>query len=233
MRIVAFAGPSLPPDEREAFPGVEWLPPAEAGDLLRLPAGPDLAVCLIDGYFDHRPAVRHKEILLRLSQGVRILGASSIGALRAAEMAPFGMVGVGAVYRAYAEGRIVGDDEVALIHAGPEAGWRPLSLPLVDLRATVCRAVRERAIGARQARALLAEARRQHYVDRCWASLPVPARFRRWLAGGAVSVKTEDARLCLRIAAAPAEPPRKPPEMVRTAWTEALARDCGASLPPA
>ena len=230
MRIVAFAGPSLPSGERETFPGVEWRPPAQAGDLLRLEPEPGLTICLIDGYFDHRPAIRHKEILLHLSRGVRILGASSIGALRAAEMAPFGMEGIGAVYHAYAEGRIAGDDEVALIHAGPEVDWKPLSLPLVDLRATLCRALRERAIDAQHARVLLAEARRQHYVDRCWPSLPVPEEFREWLASNAVSVKTEDAKLCLRTAES-AEPPRKPPAMVRTAWIEALARDCGVDLP--
>ena len=230
MRIIVFAGPSFPPGERGAFPGVEWRPPAQAGDLLRLEPEPGLTICLVDGYFDHRPAVRHKEILLHLSLGVRILGASSIGALRAAEMAPFGMEGIGAVYRAYADGRIVGDDEVALIHAGPEADWKPLSLPLVDLRATLCRALRVRAIGADEARAFLAEARRQHYVDRCWGSLPVTDGFREWLGSGAVSVKAEDAKLCLRTAAS-AESRLKPPTMVRTAWIEALARDCGVDLP--
>ena len=78
MRVIAFAGPSLPPAARSAFPGVEWRPPVEAGDLLRLDAGPGTTICLIDGYFDHRPAVRHKEIMLLLSAGVRVLGAASI-----------------------------------------------------------------------------------------------------------------------------------------------------------
>lgn len=229
--IVAFAGPSLPPPERAAFPGVDWRGPAEAGDLLRLPAGRRPTVCLIDGYFDHRPAVRHKEILLLLSEGARIFGASSIGALRAAEMADFGMVGVGAVYRAYAGGRLTGDDEVALIHGPEEAGWRPLSVPLVDVRATLLRAVRERIVAGAGARAILAAATAQHYADRCWASLPAPAGFHDWVRDGAVSVKAADARQCLTVAMSlPAGRPPPRPRPVRSAWLDALARDCGVDL---
>ena len=59
---------------------------------------------LIDGYFDGVPAVAHKEILWALDQGIRVLGAASMGALRAAELAPFGMEGVGAIWRDYADG---------------------------------------------------------------------------------------------------------------------------------
>ncbi|MGV9708646.1 TfuA-like protein [Streptomyces sp. NPDC003483] len=36
--------------------------------------------------------------------GVKAIGAASIGALRAAELAPFGMFGVGRIYTAYARG---------------------------------------------------------------------------------------------------------------------------------
>lgn len=229
--IVAFAGPSLAPAERADFPGVDWRGPAEAGDLLRLPAARQPTICLIDGYFDHRPAVRHKEILLLLSEGVRIFGASSIGALRAAEMAAFGMVGVGSVYRAYADGRLTGDDEVALIHGGEDSGWRPLSVPLVDVRATLLRAVRERIVAGAEARAILAAAVEQHYADRCWASLPGPAGFHEWVRDGAVSAKAADARRCLSAAMSCAGPPQPRPQLVRSAWLEALARDCEVDLP--
>ena len=74
MTVFCFAGPSLLPADRAAWPDIAWRDPAEAGDLLVLDAGSDDTVCLVDGYFDHRPAVRHKEILLLLSRGVRVLG---------------------------------------------------------------------------------------------------------------------------------------------------------------
>src|SRR3546814_11407858 len=102
----------------------------------------------IDGYFDHRPAVRHKEILLLLSEGVRMFGASSIGALRAAEMGGFGLTGVGYIYRAYSRGPLVGADEVALVHTSSEWDWRPLALPLVAVPAPICRRPARSASGA-------------------------------------------------------------------------------------
>lgn len=233
MRIVAFVGPSLPAEARRAFPGVDWRPPAAACDLLRLDFRPGSTICLIDGYFDHRPAVRHKEILLLLSEGVRILGASSIGALRAAEMAPQGMIGVGAIHAAYARGTITGDDEVALVHAPAELDWKPMSVPLVDVRATLCRALRERVLRRREAGALLEAARTIHYVDRDWPLVlqrhgGSPA-FAAWLPGGHVEQKRLDALSCLRVAFPPRlAGPR--PEMVRTRFTDLLAKGCGIDL---
>jgi hypothetical protein len=233
VSIVAFAGPSLPPEDRGGFAGVAWRPPAAAGDLLRLDGGASLTICLIDGYFDHRPAVRHKEILLLLSEGVRILGASSIGALRAAEMGSFGLIGIGGVCRAYRDGRICGDDEVALVHAGEEWGWRALSVPLVDVRASLCRALRMRLIDKSEAVAVREAAQGIYYVDRTWqailAALPqrLRDRTRALLPVAALSVKRLDALACVEAAVRTA--PRRParPRRVRTAFLDALALECG------
>lgn len=238
MKIVAFAGPSLPEPERGPYRGIEWRAPAEAGDLLRLLGDPPDMICLIDGWFDHRPAVRHKEILALLSEGVRIFGASSIGALRAAEMHGLGMVGVGAIFRAYADGRLTGDDEVALVHAPAEWDWRPVSIPLVDVRATLHHAVRQGAVTVAEARALMAGARRVHYVDRGWDEIVAGsglARERgellvRWLAGHVVPQKRLDAHACVAAALAPATTAPARPPMVRTVFLDALAAACAAPL---
>ncbi len=239
MRIIAFAGPSLPPEDRAAFFGIDWRPPCEAGDLLRLDADRHASICVIDGWFDHRPALRHKEILDLLSRGVRVLGASSIGALRAAEMAPFGMEGVGAIFRAYAAGRLTGDDEVALIHGPADRGWRPLSAPLVEIRATLHRTLRARAIGRGEVEALLESARRLHYVDRTWRGIIAGADLTRAAteaceaecAAHAVPLKRIDARACLTAALHP-PPHRRPVPPVRTVFLEALATARGVRLPP-
>ena len=55
------------------------------------------------------------------------MGASSMGALRAAELSQFGMVGIGEVYQAFKLGRLEDDDEVAIVH-GPEGS----RLPAID-----------------------------------------------------------------------------------------------------
>ena len=240
MRLVAFAGPSLPPRAREAFPEVEWRPPAEAGDLLEFANMPARKLCLIDGFFDHRPAVRHKEILLLLSQGVPLYGAASIGALRAAEMEALGMIGIGSIFHAYRRGTVVGDDEVALVHGPAEWDWRPLSVPLVDVRATLCHGLRSGVMDLAAARAMLAGARAIHYVDRTWEG--VLERFspdRRskvqlggWLKAEAVDQKTIDAIACIRFALADrrAQWGRRP-DMVMTPFLQSLAAERGASLP--
>jgi hypothetical protein len=164
---------------------------------------------------------------------VRVLGAGSIGALRAAEMSAQGMRGVGAIYRAYARGSITGDDEVALIHARAELGWKPMSVPLVDVRATLCRALRERVLPRGEARALLQTAQSIHYVDRDWPLVLKrhggSPRLEAWLPGGQVDQKKLDALACLRAAHSPVVTgPR--PQMVRTRFLDLLARGCGIDL---
>ncbi|SFN21833.1 hypothetical protein SAMN04489713_101734 [Actinomadura madurae] len=142
-----FAGPTLP-DVRDLVDGnaVRLLPPVAAGDLLGLPLAEGDVVGVIDGYFHQRMAVRHKEIFAALAGGVRVLGASSIGALRAAEMDRYGMEGVGQIYADYRAGLVVGDDEVALLHGPAEAGYPAFSQPLVNIRATLAAAAREAVI---------------------------------------------------------------------------------------
>jgi hypothetical protein len=237
MTIFAFAGPSLAAARRSRFPQAVWLPPCGAGDLLRLAPTAGDKVCIIDGWFDHRPAIRHKEILLMLARGVTIFGASSIGALRAVEMAPCGMIGVGRIFRAFASGVLTGDDEVALVHAPEEWGWRPLSLPLVDARATLYRAVRRRVVTPMEARALMDSARQIHYVDRDWAvtvaraCLPVvrEAELTAWFQAEPVAQKSIDAEECLTIACADIEHAQPPPVAVRTIFLAELERQSLAS----
>jgi len=54
---------------------------------------------IVDGNFETVATVWHKEILWAMAQGIHVYGAASIGALRAAELAEFGMKGVGAIFR--------------------------------------------------------------------------------------------------------------------------------------
>ncbi|MDQ2903047.1 MAG: TfuA-like protein [Chloroflexota bacterium] len=134
-RTFVFAGPTLIQEQIQALaPGVEIHPPVAAGDLLRLPLSSGDLVAIIDGYFYQSAAVRHKEILDLLQRGVHVWGAASMGALRAAELAPFGMRGFGRVFEAYVRGEIEGDDEVALVHAPEDMGYIGLTEALVNIR---------------------------------------------------------------------------------------------------
>jgi hypothetical protein len=138
MKAVVFLGPTMPVAAARDHLDATYLPPARQGDLISAaysyrPA----AIGLVDGYFFHSLSVWHKEIIGALDMGIRVYGASSIGALRAAETSRHGMRGVGRVFELYRDGVLQDDDEVALVHAGPEDGYRALSLPMVNVRATL------------------------------------------------------------------------------------------------
>jgi hypothetical protein len=158
-RIIAFAGPCLPrePDAawRRALDGVELWPPARRGDvLLALGHDPDLLL-LLDGYYFTVPAVTHKELLYALESGVPVLGAASMGALRAAEMAAFGMEGMGWVFERFHGGDLEGDDEVAVVHGPPERGYEAVTTALVDVRFALEELVERGGVPERGARELV------------------------------------------------------------------------------
>lgn len=161
-RPVLFAGPSL--FAAEVGLGVELRPPAICGDLLALLDDPPPAVGLIDGCFETAPTVWHKEVLELLAAGVRVVGGSSLGAIRAAELGRFGMEGVGAIHAAYLSGAIRRDDAVMLAHAPAELGYRPLTLSLVDAEA----ALLATAMPPAERRALQRAARTLPYAVRTW-----------------------------------------------------------------
>jgi hypothetical protein len=170
MKLI-FAGPSLHGSDVDIPQGVELRPPAAKGDIrLAVEEGTNV-IGLVDGYFETTAAVWHKEILHALSCGVRMFGAASIGALRAAECAAFGMTGIGAIYEAYAAGLVEDDAEVALLHAPRELGYAPLSEPLVNIRATLDRLLGARLIGDPQLQALLEAASSIFYKERTWRTI--------------------------------------------------------------
>ncbi len=147
-RVVAFVGPTIAAQVVHAYlPKAEVRPPVAALDLFTLDVGPGDIVVLIDGYFFDRPAVRHKEITALLAEGIHVIGASSMGALRAAELHPEGMRGFGTVYRLFRLGILEGDDEVAVAHTPGDGGsFEPLTVALVDLRYSCRRAERSKAL---------------------------------------------------------------------------------------
>jgi hypothetical protein len=139
---IVFLGPSLSHAEAQRIlPHAVILPPAAMGDVLAasLKYQPH-AIGLIDGTFLSTMSVFHKELLFAMEQGAWLLGASSMGALRAAECAAYGMIGVGQIYEDLASGLLEDDDEVALTHADAEANFRSLSDAMVTIRATLAAA---------------------------------------------------------------------------------------------
>jgi hypothetical protein len=205
QRAVVFLGPSLDRRAALAILGADYRPPAARGDITRAVSDGAGVIGLIDGVFFQESSVGHREILAALKSGVRVLGASSMGALRAAELHTLGMEGVGEVYRMYRDGVLVSDDEVALAF-DPES-FIALSEPLVNIRATIARAEEEGIIDRRTGGILFSAASSLYYPDRTYPRLvreaegsadpEALAHFARWVENGAVDLKRRDAILAL------------------------------------
>ncbi|RKN47597.1 TfuA-like protein [Micromonospora endolithica] len=211
MTDVVFIGPSLPADEVDRLlPHAVVLPPVAHGDLLRLDVAPGDRVLIIDGFFLQHPPVRHREILDLLDRGVTVAGAASMGALRGAELWPFGMRGVGEVFQLYRDGVVTGDDEVAVVHGPAEEGHRTLSEPLVNIRIALRRAVAAGVLTEAEAAMLLDIGRELPFRRRSYRALErtappeaaaVADRFLTWRRRHPWDAKGADARLLLSMAA--------------------------------
>jgi hypothetical protein len=216
VSALIFAGPTIGPAEIREILDARCLPPVLQGDVHRAVARyRPRAIGIVDGYFQHAPSVWHKEILWAMTEGVHVFGSASIGALRAAELAPYGMHGVGMIFEAYRRGVLEpfeeafeDDDEVAVIHGPAEIGYVALCEAMVSIRCTLLRAEREGVIGRATTRSLAATAKGLFYQDRTYDALlglaagqPVPAAelaaFRRWLPAGRIDQKRDDARAML------------------------------------
>ena len=159
---IVYLGPSLPLEEARKILDADYRPPVKRGDLTSV-EGADTVV-IIDGVFLQSCSVGHREILRVLKAGVKVIGGGSMGALRAAEMKRYGMIGVGKIFEMYSSGEIEGDDEVALVF-DPET-LEPLSEPLVNVRFLLNEAVEHNVISAETRQQLLKSFRSIYYPRR-------------------------------------------------------------------
>lgn len=204
---VVFLGSSLPLAEARSIFDADYRPPVRRGDVDALSAKrPPPAIAIIDGEFFQSLAISPKEILRALEQGIPVLGASSLGALRAAELAPFGMTGVGTVFELYRSGRVMADDEVAVAYSREDG--RPVSEAMINIRVALTKARREGVVSGAIARRLIAQARSLYFPERTWTALWHHARpwlgkrdlesVRNYIARVKPDVKRDDARLLLQ-----------------------------------
>jgi hypothetical protein len=207
-----FAGPSLARVPAELTAGFDMRGPARQGDVYRAALRRPAIIGLIDGYFEAVPSVWHKEILWALSHGIHVYGSASIGALRAVELEPFGMRGVGRVFEAYRDGVLFDDDEVALLHGPAEVGYLAVTEAMVNVRATSAKAVAEGVTGPAEAESLCTIAKSMFYKERTYPAILYAASgklsaaalsdFTVWLPNGRIDQKRLDAMEMLTAIAA-------------------------------
>jgi hypothetical protein len=166
--LVVFTGPSLDAEAvSAALPEALVAPPACRGDVDQALAQGATGILLIDGGFAHRLAVPPSELVRALRAGVAVVGAASLGAIRAAECHPAGMGGVGAVQRLYRLRVLTDDDEVA-VATEPDRGFRASSVALINIRFALLSALRGGLLDRAGAAATLAAAKRLHFSERLW-----------------------------------------------------------------
>ena len=173
VRIIVYAGLSIPFDEAkeilDSTDDVEviYKRPIQRGDLGQaLKERPDI-IAIIDGVFHQNSAVGHKEILNAMKSGIKVYGASSMGALRASELDTLGMTGVGYVYNQYATGEVDSDDDVAVMLDGETL--EAISVPLINMKYVFENAVSEGIITDDEKEELLKTAKKTYYPKRNYA----------------------------------------------------------------
>ena len=173
IKVIVYTGLSLPFDEAKSIldstedVNVEYKRPIKRGDLsLALKENPDI-IAIIDGVFHQSSAVGHKEILKVIKNGVKVYGASSMGALRASELDSLGMVGVGYVYNQYATGEVDSDDDVAVMLDSDTL--EALSEPLINMKYVFTEAVKESIISESEKDELMNIAKKTYYPQRNYA----------------------------------------------------------------
>lgn len=182
--VVIFVGPSIPIVEARAILDADYRAPVGRGDIAALLSeAPDI-IGIIDGRFLQNFAISPKEILIALERGVLVYGSSSMGALRATELHPFGMIGVGQVFELFRNGELDADDEVAMVYADEDL--RPLSEPMVNIRIALERATAACALSSESAQVLLETAKSLWFPRRTYANVVK-------LAEGRVSTQELDA----------------------------------------
>ncbi len=206
MKTCIFTGPTL---YREPTPPcLSRYGPVSLGSVFRAVEGGYERVGIIDGFFGNMPSVWHKEILYAISQGVEVVGAASMGALRAAELWEFGMIGLGRVFRLFRNGSWTDDDEVAVIHATEELDFRPLSDAMANLRFTL-RRLRQRGLMNRSIEQdLVQRMKARHFSERTRGELwqqsiealgqPAAKRFMDTFDREYVNIKRDDAQLLVK-----------------------------------
>jgi hypothetical protein len=202
-QAVVFAGPTL---RREDAVNIrcDLRPPARRGDLRAVCEAGKQLVVLIDGHMAYLPPPSPTEILdcIRLF-GATIVGAASLGALRAVELDNFGMHGMGWVYQEYRARRVDADDEL-LVLMHPETSL-PMTIPMINVRYGLATLRERNEITASQCVQLMDqfrtrcfEERTRELLDELVGSLGLARHVTEFLTNRESDVKGQDTHDCLR-----------------------------------
>ena len=169
--VLVFLGPSAPPEDVARYlPEAELRPPVARGDLYAARLMRYSVFVIIDGVFHQDQAIPPREVVDVLEDGARVIGAASMGALRACVCWPAGAQGLGQIYRMFRHGLIGSEDEVAAVF-NPARPFPALNEPLANIRLAARRARRAGLVTPCEERALVAAAQALPFADRSWSAV--------------------------------------------------------------
>ena len=216
MKTIVFSGPSIAEAEVHRLADCTHAPPIKRGDLTAV--GDYDVIVILDGEFGQSISVSPKEILAVLGQGKTVIGASSMGALRASELDRSGMIGVGWVYEYFRRGAVRRDADVALVYSPFD--FKPMTVPMVDVEYWMEQVFAAGLIRGKERAVLLKAARKLFFADRTPERLT--DALRRAIGGDTLdsllvfsggtipNVKSVDAAEAVRLSASLTE--RRPPD---------------------
>ena len=162
-KTIVFVGPSLPCRPQGDLPNVAIVKPIRRGDFTIYGESFDTFV-IIDGEFGQSLAVSPKEILGALDRGKRVLGAASMGALRASELDRFGMRGIGWVYERFRSAVVRRDDDVAMTYSPRDfTAW---TVPFVNVAYWSEMLLAARTSSSKEVRRIAKVSRSFYFADR-------------------------------------------------------------------
>lgn len=162
MEAIVFYGPSISAAELDGLMPATHAPPIRRGDLDAV--GHHDVIVILDGEFGQNFSVSPKEILAVIEQGKTVIGASSMGALRASELDRHGMIGIGWVYEYFRRSEVRRDADVALVYAPFD--FKPMTVPMVDVEYWMKQALAAGLIADQQRTTALKAARKIFFAER-------------------------------------------------------------------
>ncbi len=166
-------------DVQSILPGARFAPPIQRGDILSDIDDRVSSILILDGLFHQALSVSPSEIMDALRRGISVFGASSMGALRAAELEPYGMVGVGEVFEHIRNADAFRDDFLGQVFVD---GWPQIqeaSVTYVEFEINLKLLLRRRRISRETYAYLSALYAELHYAERNLPTLAARVRSER------------------------------------------------------
>jgi len=170
--IKVYSGLSLDKESTlRVLPNARFARPIARGDLAKDIKDRVGVVIIIDGTFHQNLAVAPEEIMNAMRSGIKVYGASSMGAMRACELRECGMIGHGRIFEHIVASPTFRDDFLAQTFHEDRGKLKASSYPYIDFYMNLSHMERQKIISKQYSKRLLELYAAIYYPDRCWPAL--------------------------------------------------------------